>query len=219
MADHLSVASTGVAPPQHSLRVTFYAAKGGQGCTTTAMAAAVLLSHHDSVDLTAHDPDDAAVLAGRQLDFTDDHLALTPQLRLVVDPRQATAPIVVHDAGTVHDLTDTPLAEPDVPRYLVTRPCFLALRRATNHSIRPTGIILIHEPDRAIAPHDIEAILHRPIVTTIPCTPAIARAVDAALVPAHLPAILQRSLRPLTESLAGPVPLARRAPGSVEREL
>jgi hypothetical protein len=219
MADHVSVAPTGVAPPQHPLRVTFYAAKGGQRCTTTAVAVAVLLSHHESVDLTAHDPDDAAVLAGRHLDFTDDHLVLTPRLRLVVDRRQATAPIVVHDAGTAHDLTDTPLPEPDVPRYLVTRPCFLALRRAINHPVPPTGVILIHEPGRVISADDIESILHRPIVATIPYTQAIARAVDAALLPAHLPAVVQRSLRAFTESLAGPVPLTRRAPGSVEREL
>lgn len=77
---------------------------------------------------------------------------------------------------------------------LVTRPCFLALRRAAALDIRPTGVILVVEDGRAITPADIESVLKAPVVAKVRLSPAVARAVDAGLLASALPRSLQRDL-------------------------
>jgi hypothetical protein len=77
---------------------------------------------------------------------------------------------------------------------LVTRPCYLALRRAVSTSRRPTGIVLISEPGRALHPVDVERAVGVPVVTHLDLDPALARAVDAGLLAAHLPRSLHRRL-------------------------
>ena len=77
---------------------------------------------------------------------------------------------------------------------LVTRPCYLALRRALACPVRPDGIVLVAEPGRAIGRSDVVDVLGRPVVAEIVVDPAIARAVDAGLLTSRLPADLARSL-------------------------
>lgn len=79
--------------------------------------------------------------------------------------------------------------------WLVTRPCYLALRAAIAQPRRPTGIVLIDEPGRALRPADIEASLGAPVVATMLCDPAVARAVDAGLLASRLPGGMRRQLR------------------------
>lgn len=81
-------------------------------------------------------------------------------------------------------------------RLLVTRPCYLALRRTTI-TPRPTAVVLIDEPDRALNARDIEAVLGQPVTATVTYSPTIARAVDAGLLATRLPRELSRALRPL----------------------
>lgn len=78
---------------------------------------------------------------------------------------------------------------------LVTRSCFLSVRRATRLPIRPTGIVLIEESGRALGETDIEDVLGVPIVASIAVDAAIARAVDSGLLASRLPISLGRSLR------------------------
>ena len=78
---------------------------------------------------------------------------------------------------------------------LVTRPCYLALRAAVRQPARPTGVVLVDEPGRALGAADIEAALGVPVVATVLIDPAVARAVDAGLLAARLPAGLRRVLR------------------------
>ncbi len=98
---------------------------------------------------------------------------------------------VVIDAGTrvlpqdIHDRAKQSL--------LVTRPCYLSLRRAINDQ-RPHGIVLIEEPGRALTSKDIASVLTLPVVANIPYEPAISRAVDAGLLASRLPQLLQRHL-------------------------
>ena len=70
---------------------------------------------------------------------------------------------------------------------LVTRPCYLALRRAADTPLRPCGVVLINEPGRALTATDIEAVLGRPILATVPYDPAISRAVDSGLLTTRVP--------------------------------
>ena len=78
---------------------------------------------------------------------------------------------------------------------LVTRPCYLSLRRARRSTVRPTGVILVDEPGRQMRSRDVERCLGAPVVATVSVDPAIARAVDAGLLAARLPWVIGRELR------------------------
>jgi len=105
-----------------------------------------------------------------------------------------TAPTIV-DAGPA-PVAPGLLAAAD-ERLLVIRPCYLALRRATASGIDPTGVIVLHEPGRALRAQDVAYAVHAPVVAEISLDPAIARAVDAGLLAGQLPRPLVSSLREL----------------------
>jgi len=77
---------------------------------------------------------------------------------------------------------------------LVTRPCYLSLRRAAGLSAKPTGIVLINETGRALGKRDVEAVVGAPVTAEITFDAAIARAVDAGLLASRLPAIMSKQL-------------------------
>lgn len=79
--------------------------------------------------------------------------------------------------------------------WLVTRPCYLALRAAVHQVARPTGLVVVDEPGRALREADIESALGAPVVATVLVDPAVARAVDAGLVVSRLPAAYRRRLK------------------------
>jgi hypothetical protein len=103
------------------------------------------------------------------------------------------SPTVIVDAGTgrppqaLHDAAEHSL--------LVTRPCYIALRRAQQLDIRPTGVVLVDEPGRALTSSDVERALGVPVVAEVRLDPAVSRAVDAGLLIARLPRSLITSLR------------------------
>lgn len=79
--------------------------------------------------------------------------------------------------------------------WLVTRACYIALRRAGAQLARPDGIVLVEEPGRALTPDDLCAALGAPVVARVLLDPAVARAVDAGLLLARVP-------RPFRSTLA-----------------
>ena len=83
----------------------------------------------------------------------------------------------------------------DVRSLLVTRACYLALRRAVAAPCRPDGVVLVAEPGRALRAADVERAVGAPVVAAVSHDPAIARAVDAGLLAARLPRLLARELR------------------------
>lgn len=70
---------------------------------------------------------------------------------------------------------------------LVTRLCFLGLRRAARAPLRPTGVIVVREVGRALTVADAEATIGAPVVADLPVDPAVGRAVDAGLLTTRLP--------------------------------
>ncbi len=103
-------------------------------------------------------------------------------------------PVVV-DAGLGADDVGGALATAAAVSLLVLRPCYLALRRAVAAPFRPSGVVLVREPGRALTRRDVEAVLGVPVRAEIDVDPAIARAVDAGLLTARLPRGLERALR------------------------
>jgi hypothetical protein len=80
-------------------------------------------------------------------------------------------------------------------RMLVTRPCYLSLRRATRASVQPNGVIVVDEPGHSLSVRDIERAIGEPVVAKVSFDPAIARAVDAGLLTTRLPRVAVRQLR------------------------
>jgi len=78
---------------------------------------------------------------------------------------------------------------------LVLRPCYLALRRAIDAPIRPSGLVLLVEEGRAITGGDVEEAIGVPVLARVRVTDTVARAVDAGLLASHLPRTLARDLR------------------------
>jgi hypothetical protein len=77
---------------------------------------------------------------------------------------------------------------------LVTRPCYLSLRRVVAAPLRPTGVVLVVEPGRALDRSDVEQVVGVPVVAEVLVESAVARAVDAGLLVARLPRSLERAL-------------------------
>ena len=78
---------------------------------------------------------------------------------------------------------------------LVLRPCYLALRRALAAPLRPSGVVLVHEPNRSLGRRDIEAVLGVPVRAEVAWDAGVARHVDAGLLAGNLPRSLERALR------------------------
>jgi hypothetical protein len=108
---------------------------------------------------------------------------------LATDPRP-----VVLDAG-IPGPAALELVAAAEQSLLVLRPCYLALRRAVSGPLRPSGVVLVHEPGRALRRSDVESVLGAPVVAQVEVDPAVARAVDAGLLGARLPRTLELGLR------------------------
>ena len=80
-------------------------------------------------------------------------------------------------------------------RWLVTRPCYLSLRRAAGAAVRPTGVVLVDEPGRSLRVCDVERATAAPVVTRLLLDPRVARAVDAGLLMSRPPRTIRRDLR------------------------
>jgi pilus assembly protein CpaE len=108
---------------------------------------------------------------------------------------QSARPVVA-DCGThLHGAAGV-VAAAAVRSLLVTRPCYLSLRHALRASHRPTGVLVVREPGRALGRDDIERVVGAPVVAEIEADPAVARAVDAGLLSAaRLPRSIERALR------------------------
>jgi len=101
---------------------------------------------------------------------------------------------VTVDAGTGRP-PDALVAHAD-RTLLVTRPCYLALRRAVAMDVRTSGVVLVEERGRALSARDVEHALGTPITASVSIDPAVARAVDAGLLSTRLPRVITRELGP-----------------------
>jgi hypothetical protein len=100
---------------------------------------------------------------------------------------------VVIDAGT--STLGVELAESCTHRWLVTRSCYLSLRRAALLAVRPTGVVLVAEPGRSLRRRDIETAAGAPVIATIDWDPLVARTIDAGLLLSRrLPPRFRRAL-------------------------
>jgi MinD-like ATPase involved in chromosome partitioning or flagellar assembly len=109
---------------------------------------------------------------------------------LAADPR----PTVV-DCGSGPAGPGLVAASAATTSLLVLRPCYLALKAALRAPLRPSGIVLVEEPGRALGAPEVEDVLAVPVRAVVRVDPAVARAVDAGSLGSSLPRRLERALR------------------------
>ena len=102
---------------------------------------------------------------------------------------------VVADCGRASSGAPLAVAAGASLSLLVLRPCYLGLRRALAAPIRASGVVLVNEAGRSLSGRDVEAALGIPVRAEVPFEPTVARAVDAGLLAARVPRVLERSLR------------------------
>lgn len=113
----------------------------------------------------------------------------------------ATPRTVVVDCGTLPGPVGRAVARAADRSVLVSRACYVAVRRQMDHDLAPTEVALVREPLRSLDAADLTAALGAPVRTTVPFDPAISRAVDAGLLRTRLPRALAKAVA--TPSLAG----------------
>lgn len=101
---------------------------------------------------------------------------------------------VVIDAGVGR----IPHALSTTARHILTvvKPCYLTLRRATELT-RPITAFVVAESGRALTTKDVVQVLGAELGAEIPYDPAIARAVDAGLLPTRVEQLLGRHITTL----------------------
>lgn len=117
---------------------------------------------------------------------------------------EADARPVVVDVGTVRPGTDASidrlrrLVADHGSSRLVTRGCYLALRRAAALGFRPSSVVLVREAGRSLDRHDIRAVLGVAVAAEVDVDPRVARAVDAGRAPGACPRTFVQAVRRLT---------------------
>ena len=174
--------------------INVYADKGGVGSTTTAAMLA----------LVAHGP---TRLYARTLDERNDLCAALGLPR----PADDDTPVPVREGLKIvcgDPLDDDPFdytqiisghaAVTDDDRFcnvLVTRACYLALRKSVDINFSPDHAIVIVEPGRALSARDVKHAVGCEVTELVYC-PTISRAVDAGLLSTRLPQAARTVLRP-----------------------
>jgi hypothetical protein len=101
---------------------------------------------------------------------------------------------VVADCGAAPEGAARTVAAGATRSLLVTRACYLALRRALVAPIRPSEVVLLTEAGRALTRRDVEESVGAPVVAEVAVDPLVARAVDAGLLSTRLPRGLAKEL-------------------------
>lgn len=98
------------------------------------------------------------------------------------------------DVGVPTSPATRALVEVADASVMVTRSCYLALRRAVRDEllVRAAGVVLVEEPGRALGRREVADVLGKPVLAHIEVRPSIARAVDAGVVAQRTPAALMQ---------------------------
>jgi MinD-like ATPase involved in chromosome partitioning or flagellar assembly len=106
----------------------------------------------------------------------------------------APGPVVV-DVGAIASKFALGVAASASVSLLVMRPCYMSVRRATAAPIRPSGVILVHEPGRVLKREDVEAGLGVPVRAELVWSEGVARLVDVDGLLGRVPRSLAKPLR------------------------
>jgi MinD-like ATPase involved in chromosome partitioning or flagellar assembly len=209
--------------------ITVHATKGGQGVTTITAALGVLhaqagqrtllidtggdlpavLSKPEplSVGLVDYliDPnitvDDITVNIGDNLDIVTSGtgpITFTTYTYGLITGGLGDYDTAIIDAGTCA----TEWNQHADRNVFVTRPCYVAVRRAIHLPRRPTEVLFMAESGRALSAHNIEVVLGVPVTATVPVDIETARIIDAGILGSRMPQKMSRVLAALVNAAA-----------------
>lgn len=113
----------------------------------------------------------------------------------LLDLLEADGRDVIIDCGTLrHDPTAAQVASLADQSLLVTRCCYLAMRLSKQAGVKPTGVVAVVEPHRALRADDVAEIIGAPLVAELAVDPVLARLVDSGTLVARLGRGIERSL-------------------------
>lgn len=122
------------------------------------------------------------------------------------DALEADSRVVIVDCGDVGfgdgESAGSRLARMAEHTWMVTRPCFLALRAAQLSTLEPTGVVVVNETRRFLGRADIELAANAPIVADVAADWSIARSIDTGLTRASLPRKLVHTLGKVLDDAA-----------------
>jgi MinD superfamily P-loop ATPase len=104
-------------------------------------------------------------------------------VNIIIDFGQGDLPLAFNKLADMH--------------FMVTRPCYLSLRRAVNIEQKFSGVIVVQEHDRVLTTSDVESVMKLKCVAEVPYSSEISRRVDSGLLISRLPAPLHAALSPL----------------------
>ena len=178
--------------------------KSGSGVSTTAALLALAVRHDTPTHLVDLCGDQLALFGlvprpGATIEVAK-HLTIRDLTHSSVDDQAATidrlaqlGEHVIIDAGTPDHSIHDRLPVGTVRRWVV-RPCYLALRRVADYSVRPDEVIVLTEPGRSLTARDIAAITGAPVTATLDIDRHIARTTDSGLRCTQPPASVLTSL-------------------------
>ena len=178
--------------------------KAGSGVSTTAALLAFAISHDTPTHLVDLCGDQLALFGlvprpgatievAKHLTIHDlTHSSLDDQATTIDQLAQLGEHVII-DAGTPDHSIHDRLPAGTVRRW-VLRPCYLALRRVADHSVRPDEVIMLAEHGRSLTARDIAAITSAPVTATLDIDSHIARATDSGLLCTQPPAAVLTSL-------------------------
>lgn len=144
----------------------------------------------DALDRIAHPIGPNLQLIGRGVGPLDADRAVVLAELLTRSPHT-----VIVDCGSRPGPAGRAVARRAVRSILVTRACYLAVRRLDAIDLAPTEVALVREPQRALGVDDVADALGAPVRTRVTVDPAIARAVDSGLLATRMPRALMRAFR------------------------
>jgi len=104
-------------------------------------------------------------------------------VNIIIDFGQGDLPLAFNKLADMH--------------FMVTRPCYLSLRRTVNIEQKFSGVIVVQEHDRVLTTSDVESVMKLKCVAEVPYSSEISRRVDSGLLKSRLPVPLHAALSPL----------------------
>lgn len=90
--------------------------------------------------------------------------------------------LIVIDRGVAQQGHTRSVLIDGAENYLVTRKCYLSLRKA-NKLVQHDGVIIVDEEGRALTNKDVKSVLQTPIVGVVAYSAPLTRSIDSGLLP------------------------------------
>ena len=168
-----------------TVTINLIGARGGQGTSTTAAALGLLAARRGHrAELITDTLDTMRALLGLPAAAAEANTVdVAPGFTLRSAP-SGSAELVITDTGALADTH----GDAELVQLAVLRgPCYLSLRATVDLARRGiNAIVIVREPGRSLTRQDVAAVTNLEVVAETQASPAVARAIDAGVLPASI---------------------------------